>query len=285
MDSKQTDTKSVGSKESINRRKVHYEDRGTGKTLVLLHGWGFDHTSWIPVMDRLTHRYRLIAVDIRGHGRSQKSTLPYTMQDLSNDLFEFISGLSLNEPPILVGHSLGGMVVQQLAVDHPEVAEKLIVLDSDLNGPAAVRHFMMAIAHLSAGIMRATGSWMGIKRSMRLYQKVLSQVAYSKAWRKENRGLLKEAAAQFEKNSERELVWSLLAYASRPDLSQDLQKLSCPTLLVRGSKDLIMTQSKMEALSLAIPKPRLLVIPGAGHMVVVEQPDSIASVIDSFVQE
>lgn len=269
----------------VNQRDIHYIDEGSGQPLVLLHGWGFDHTCWRPVIDRLTPRYRVIAVDLRGHGRSQASSSAYQLSDLSSDLFGLIGELNLPEAPVLIGHSLGGAVVQQFVVDYPDSARSIVLLDSDLNGPAALRWFMIAANRASSWVMRLAGLLLGAKRSLRLYSPLLSRVIYTRGWRRANAEIMRDESKRFvEANNVDDLVWSLLAWASRPNLAERLATVSTPALLVRGSRDLIVPQGKIEALSRAIPGSRLLVVRRCGHATISERPDKVSGMIDFFVQ-
>ncbi len=63
---------------------IHYVDEGTGEPLILLHGWAGDHTVWLPMIDHLKSKYRVIAIDIRGHGQSKRASDAYLFKDLAS---------------------------------------------------------------------------------------------------------------------------------------------------------------------------------------------------------
>ncbi len=269
----------------VNQRDLHYVDEGTGQPLVLVHGWGFDLTCWRPMIDRLATRYRVIAVDVRGHGRSQPADSAYTLKDLALDLSELLTQLNLPEPPVLIGHSLGGSIVQQFAAEHPNAARAIIIMDSDLNASVAKRLIMSSTNRIFAWVMRLAAVILGPKRSLRLYPPLLNIATYSGGWRKAHPELLKDAADRFLDNRVKDLVWSLVAWASRPDLTENLAAVSCPALLIRGSKDLMITDASMQALSRAFPRSQLLVVEDSGHAILSEQPDIVVGMIDSFLQQ
>ncbi len=269
----------------VSEREIHYIDEGSGPPLVLVHGWGFDNSAWNAVIAGLVARYRVIAIDVRGHGRSEAGRASYGMRDLSADLFGLVTALDLPERPVLIGHSLGGMIVQQFAADHPDALQAMVIIDADLNASTGVRLVMSAGSRIGAWVMRLAALLLGSKRSLRLYQPLLNLVSYSKAWRKTNAAHLKEAGRTFQSNTVAGLVWSLRAYASRPDLTEALASVSCRALLIRGSNDVIMTQGKMTALARAIPGARLEVVAGSGHMTIAEQPEAVVGLIDAFLQE
>ena len=207
------------------------------------------------------------------------------MRDLSSDLRGLIEHLDLDVAPVVIGHSLGGMIVQQFVADQPGEAAATIVIDSDLNGPAIIRLGMTAGARISSWAMRLAALLLGEAGSLRLYPFLLTPVSYSRSWRREHRHLIAEADIKFRNNDVNGLILSLLAYASRPDLTEQLQAVSIPALLIRGSKDIIMTQGKMESLSRALPTSRLVLVAGSGHMTVIEQPDTVATLVDSFLAD
>jgi 3-oxoadipate enol-lactonase len=268
----------------VGGRRVFYAERGHGRPLVLLHGWGQDHSSWAAVLELLSSRYRLIAVDLRGHGRSDVSGPGFSFAGLSDDVFALMQQLGIEGSAVLVGHSMGGMVVQQLAVDHPEAARAVVILDADLNGPRALRAAMTLIGHVGGLLMRGAARLVGETRSLRVYPLLMGLAAYSRTWRKGHPAQLRAEADRFVRaNSVAGLASSFVAYASRPDLREALTRAAPRALLVRGSADLIMSQGKMAALCRAIPGSRLTVVPGAGHMTPSEQPEAVAALIDGFV--
>jgi len=99
--------------------ELFYTDDGRGETTVLLvHGLGCDSDDWAWQLDPLRERYRVVAVDLRGHGRSSVPSSGYTPPDVAADLAVLLNRLEIG-PVVVVGHSLGGVVATALAVEHP----------------------------------------------------------------------------------------------------------------------------------------------------------------------
>ncbi len=96
---------------------LHYEEYGQGEPVLLLHGLGSSCQDWEYQIPALAARYRVIVMDLRGHGRSDKPHERYSIQGMSNDVEALIEHLRLG-PVHVVGLSMGGMVGFQLAVDH-----------------------------------------------------------------------------------------------------------------------------------------------------------------------
>lgn len=106
---------------------------GAGPTMILLHGIGSSGMSWLPVMTRLAKLYRLIIVDLRGHGQSGHPDQGYLLTDYADDLERVVA--SCGEPhPIILGHSLGGLTAITWACRHPGQASAIVLEDMPLSG-------------------------------------------------------------------------------------------------------------------------------------------------------
>lgn len=104
-----------------------------GPPLVLIHGIGSRGVSWWPVIDQLAHEFRLIVPDLRGHGGSDKPGSGYLIPDYANDLGALIDVFGIRRP-LIVGHSLGGIIAWQWASANPRRAAGIVIEDSPLHG-------------------------------------------------------------------------------------------------------------------------------------------------------
>jgi pimeloyl-ACP methyl ester carboxylesterase len=100
-------------------RTLHYESRGSGWPLVLVHGAWLDSELWRPQLDRFADDFRVIAPELRDHGAADPADGPYRVDDLADDLRGLLDGLELGRP-VVCGLSMGGLVAQQFAADHPD---------------------------------------------------------------------------------------------------------------------------------------------------------------------
>jgi pimeloyl-ACP methyl ester carboxylesterase len=105
------------------------EARGGAPPLVLVHGVGCDHSFMAPQFDAFGGTHRVVAVDLRGHGRSDKPQQVYTIPAFADDLAWVLRELAL-ERPVVVGHSMGGAIGLELAGEQPERLAGLVMLDS-----------------------------------------------------------------------------------------------------------------------------------------------------------
>jgi pimeloyl-ACP methyl ester carboxylesterase len=113
-------------REGVN---LFYEDReGGDPAMVFVHGWTCDHTHFIPQADHFSPRHRTVLVDLRGHGHSE-AVGSYDIPSFADDLVWLCGALDLDRP-VIVGHSMGGMIAVQLAALHPEVVRAVAALDS-----------------------------------------------------------------------------------------------------------------------------------------------------------
>lgn len=113
---------------ATNGIKLHYVESGNGDPLICLPGWPQTWYSLQPVAMQLAEKYRVIIVDLRGMGTSDKPENGYDKKTMAEDILGLITQLNLKNVSVM-GHDIGGMVAMSLAFNHPDVIKKLIVLD------------------------------------------------------------------------------------------------------------------------------------------------------------
>ena len=124
----------------LNRDGVElfYAEAGTGEPPVLLvHGWTCDHTAMAPLFTYFRRSHRVITVDLRGHGESDKPEQEYTMAVFADDLAWMCGELGL-EKPIVIGHSMGGIIAVEVAARFPDLPSVVVTLDSPVVASAAL---------------------------------------------------------------------------------------------------------------------------------------------------
>ena len=104
---------------------LHVMERGDGRPLMLLHGITLSAEVWAPQLNQLADRYRVIAVDLRGHGQSTAGRDGYGIPRLATDVATVLEALDLDDA-VLVGHSMGGMTVMQFCDDHADVLSRRV---------------------------------------------------------------------------------------------------------------------------------------------------------------
>nr|WP_262905278.1 alpha/beta hydrolase [Hymenobacter nitidus] len=113
---------------TVNGVRLHYVEGGSGPALVCLPGWPQTWYSYHPIAAELARHYRVIIVDIRGMGSSEKHATGYDKKTMARDIYELLGHLGL-EKASLLGHDIGGMVASSFGFNYPQATEKLILAD------------------------------------------------------------------------------------------------------------------------------------------------------------
>ena len=246
-----------------------HEWPGTGPAIVCIHGLTANHVCWLSMADILAPKHRLIGYDLRGRGDSDKPPAGYSLDQHGRDLLALLDHFGLKKA-ILMGHSLGAHIALKFSVAHPERVSKMVLVDGGIDvraeiidslGPAINRlgvEFPSIDAFL--GIIRRlpmfTGRWNDyLERYFRYDVETLPGGAVrSKA--------SKDAIAEELTNLQRERLW---VYH---------HQVTCPTLIFRApdglltSTDCLMTQAEAIAMSRAIPRSKLVLVPKTNHYTV-----------------
>ena len=157
---------------NVNGYRAHYLKAGAGPPVVLLHGGASDSRDWLYTMTALSQRYTLYAPDLLGFGRNERKSEGYYLSEFSNFIMGFIDTLGL-EQPVLVGHSFGGRVCLDIALQHPEKVGRLVLADAA--GLGKVSRF---------GTVLLTGFWIArnLFRISQPYPKFLAREGDDPAW-------------------------------------------------------------------------------------------------------
>ncbi|HLO22257.1 MAG TPA: alpha/beta hydrolase, partial [Methyloceanibacter sp.] len=133
---------------------LFYEEaKGDKRPILLVHGWCCDHSFFAPQSKHFARQgHRVVAVDLRGHGQSDKPHEDYTMQLFADDLAFLCRELQL-EKPVIIGHSMGGVVAFAFAARYPEIPSAIVTIDAGLHG-ARKLHRRIARSSLPQGARR-----------------------------------------------------------------------------------------------------------------------------------
>jgi pimeloyl-ACP methyl ester carboxylesterase len=135
-----------------NGLNVYYEEWGSGEPLVLLHGATVTHAMWAQVVPALAGHYRVIAPDLRGHGRTDNPTGEFTYRLLADDTAALVEALAL-EKPNLCGWSDGGQVVLEVGMHYPSLARSLIVGAAQYTFPDHYQASMGLMGFMAPGVV------------------------------------------------------------------------------------------------------------------------------------
>lgn len=265
-----------------NGIRLNYLDwGGFGKPILFLHGGGLNAHSWDLIAQAFTSEYRCLALDQRGHGRSEwSSSMDYRPSDYAKDCADLIQKLSLLKP-IIIGTSMGGVNALALAALGSSNLGALVLLDVGLNvGPSAgrneLRQFMTGeLEAVSIEDIVAKGVNFNARRDPELLRTTLRwnviQLPNNKwTWRYDRR------------HRQRDDIWSIIA-SSRESLVDSLPSIECPVLIVRGANSRVVFAEDVSFLSAKIPQNVTAEISAAGHSIHGDNPKETISVIKRFL--
>lgn len=244
------------------------DSQDTSTPVVLIHGFPLTRLMWLPSCRSLPEAYRIIAPDLRGHGANPPA-LTLSIEQMADDLVEVLDVLGHSGPAVFVGLSMGGAIALDLWRRHRTRVHALALCGtrSDAESPDGVANRRAvadrAIRHGTAGVVD--------DMIPRLFGPSADPLTKD-LWR----GIL-AATSPFT------LAAASLALANRPDSTDLLGTITCPTLVVAGEQDVITPPAAMERIHRAIPGSRYVVIPSAGHLAPVEQPSVFGDALRDFL--
>jgi pimeloyl-ACP methyl ester carboxylesterase len=255
----------------VNDAELFYEDAGSGEPVLLLHGLGSSTLDWEPQIEALKRSFRVIAMDIRGSGRSRdllKPGGPFTVEQFAADAIALLDHLGA-APAHVVGLSMGGMVAFQLAVDAPRCVRTLTIINS---GPELVPR---TPAELKAfRLRRMISRVFGPKGMGRLLAKRLFPNPAHEAKRK----LFRQRMAL---NSKRAYIASQEAIIGWSVLDR-IGGIDAPTLAVSSDQDYTPVAAK-ELWAKRMKNAQVKVISEAHHALPIEAPEKLNPVLIEFL--
>ena len=252
--------------------ELHYQEAGTGPPLVLLHGLGGSGADWAPQVAAFRDRYRVIAPDARGCGRSLGLAAPhgpFTIAQLARDLLALLDHLGAG-PAHVLGWSMGGMIAFQLAVDAPARVASLVIVNS---GPDwRPRTPLQRLALTSRGLV--TGL---------LGPGAMARVLAPRLFPGPGQGGLRRAYVERLGQNHRRTYSALLHAILGWSVADRLASLEMPTLAVASDGDYTSVASK-EAWVRQLPRGRLVVVEQARHALPLEAPERLNQVLSAFLE-
>ena len=217
-------------------------------TIVFIHGFGGKAEQWRYQMQKFALDNRVIALDLRGHGLSDKPATGYDMPGILSDLEVAFSLLKVSKPFVLVGHSFGGAVVTEYALHHPEQVEKLVLI-------ATAGEFNLNPV-FKLGLNLPT-----------LFLRLISPI--TRSWLHAPPHALRQ---YFQNNLSRWRGWELFP------------QLQVPTLVLRGHRDIVFERPLFEKVAQSIPGAEDVDIRVSGHMVMLERREAVDRAISRFLK-
>ena len=246
----------------VNGVRICYESTGEGFPVVAIAGRDSSMQSWPPaIKSALSRGHRLIVFDHRGTGQSDKPEVPYTIADMAGDVVGLLDALGIGRAHVL-GMSMGGMIAQEIAISHPERVARLVLCST------------------TGGATRVIPTWKMMKQLARkpaAYepQQTLDML-YTPAFRREHPELMAALAARMQSSPPHPASMAIHRQASkRFDSFGRLRRISSPTLVIHGEEDWVFRPKHAKLLHRRIAGSQLLLLPGAGHGALFQEPLAI----------
>ncbi len=237
------------------------ESRGASEySLLLIHGAGGSHLDWPPELRNMA-RTNVYAMDLPGHGRSDPPGYS-SISDYAEIVAAFIEAIDVVNI-ILIGHSMGGAIVQRIGLSPPSQVEGLVLV-------ATGARLRVAPAILD-----------GVVQEFERTADVISDVA----WSENTPDRLKQLGKRRLLNCDPTSVYGDFVACNDFDLINDLHDMQLPTLVVCGTEDRMTPLKYSRFVNEQLPDARIETIEGAGHMVMLEQPNAVAAAIEVFAKE
>lgn len=253
---------------SVNGIHLYYEESGLGAPLLLVHGLGSSSRDWEAQTEHFADQYRVLRLDLRGHGHSERPEGPYYISQFARDVAVVLRKLDA-APAHVIGLSMGGMVALELGAGAPHLVRSLVIVNS--------------VADMRLHTWRDV--WIYVSRrlavqvlGMRWVGRMLARKLFVKPHQEELRHTFAE---RWSKNDKQAYLWSIDAIM-RWSVSGRLNRICVPTLLVSTDEDYTPVAAK-ERIVDQLPCAELAVVNDARHALPVEKPKEFHEIVDEFL--
>jgi pimeloyl-ACP methyl ester carboxylesterase len=256
----------------VNGARIYYDVTGSGSPVVFVHGFSLDTRMWDDQVEPFAAEYEVICYDVRGFGRSGSGTSdPFSSVDDLKALLDYLGYPAAH----VVGLSMGGGIATSFAAVHPEATLSLVPVDSNLWGYRVSSAWNESVSGLGptaaeSGVEAARQVWLAhalfapANEQPPVAARLRMMVSDFSGWH------------WLQRNGERGLD---------PPTIERLPRISAPTLVVVGERDLPDFLEIGEQLASRIPNARKVVLPGVGHMSNMEAPTAFNAVVLEFLRE
>ncbi|MBI2831131.1 MAG: alpha/beta hydrolase [Chloroflexi bacterium] len=266
----------------VNGVRVRCMEAGTEAPVLLLHGFGECADVWVFSLENLSKHFKVYAVDLPGHGLSDKPKLDYSLPAGARFVADLMQALGLERVSI-VGHSISGLMGLQVAMDSPEMIDRLVLVDTmGLNARTSLLYRLctlpiigeiLIMPNIKAGLKR------GMKRSFHNPDFITDEIVEL------NYGYLKMPGAKRAMLSIIRNGVSLKGPAPGVVVAEKLHQIKTPTLFIHGAQDRVVPLMYAEEASRVMPSATLKVINECGHCPHLEKPDEFCEEVIAFLDK
>ena len=256
---------------TVGKHKIRYlEDGQSDQNLILLHGLGGYAERWLALMPFLSKKYHVFAPDLIGYGQSDKPSVDYTPEFFVKFVFDFMDALGIKKTSI-IGTSLGGQIVAECAATQNPIIEKIIMVSPagimKKSTPALDAYTMAALYPTKESAKTAYHMMVGP-------DKTVSDISIERF-----------VNNMSKPNAKMVFLSTLLGLKNAPDITEKLQKINVPVLLVWGKEDKLIPFEYSEKFASAINNCTLVPMEGCGHSPYVEDPEKLSEIVTKFISK
>jgi 3-oxoadipate enol-lactonase len=251
---------------------LYYEVRGRGTPVLLVAGLASDNAFWLPVVDAFAARHQVVLIDNRGSGRTMPLDAATSIAAMADDCAALVRHLQLRNVD-LVGHSMGGMIVQECAIRHAGLFDRVVLAATAPVNPARNNDLFASWVALFPVIDRAL--WF-----RNLYYWVLSAGFFDK---RVSVDTLVQLAAKYPYQQSTAALQGQVRAIAAFDSTKQLSALRARALVLAGTEDLLFPISVSAAFAKAIPHASFAAVEGAAHSFLVEMPQAFTPRVLEFL--
>lgn len=251
-----------------------FQDSCDKPTLLLIHGFPLSSSMWTPQIDDIGDYARVIAPDLRGFGNSDSVPGPYSVEQLADDCADLLGHLNVATPFVVCGLSMGGYIALEFYRRYPEHVAGLILAATRAGADSAEGK---AGRDKAAELAKNEGA---TAVSAGMLPKMMAAKTYDND--PELVEFVQEILASASLNG---VVGALAAMRDRIDSTPMLGDIDVPVMIIHGGDDTLIPVSEAQAMHDAIPDSELVVIPDAGHLPNLEQPDIFNDAVIDFLED
>jgi 3-oxoadipate enol-lactonase len=252
---------------------IYYEVSGSGLPLVLGHGFLCSGDMWAPQLGPLAERYKVINIDLRGHGNSGLIDEAFDLYDLVDDILGVLDHLGIDRA-VWAGLSIGGMVALRAAITAPDRVSGLILLATHAGSETAFNNIKYKAIASAARIV-----------GTRPLMPQVARMLFSPYTRETKPQLVEEWKGRFSSVALVTILRTLTALCERDSIVRKLGQIVIPALVVVGEVDQRLPPAYSREITAGLPHARLVVIERSGHLPTLEQPEAVTSAMLSYLEE
>ena len=257
---------------NINNLNLSYDDVGEGNIpIIFLHGFPFDKSMWAKQLDFFATTNRVIAIDIRGFGKSTDETTPLSIDLFSDDLMLFMNQLNISKA-IICGLSMGGFIALNAQARFPDRFEAIILCDTQCIADT-----------IEVKLNRyQTIDEIALNGTLNFNEAFIKKVFCKNSFTNKQE-IVTQLRSVVIANPEQIIINGLKALAERSETCSTLPDINIPTLIICGREDEVTPLEQSEFLHTSIKASTLHIIDGAGHVSNIEQPEEFNNEVSKFL--